>query len=556
MKLVESPWKIQSIFVWQIRATVFFSIVTFWMDVTMASITGSSQCDRNSQVLILDVDNCLYNENALCQMTRAGGIECQIVRNTHVFAERYFGMDSVEADELYQKCGSTIEGLRDKYLNMKEEERPFDSVQKMMSEFYEVVYSNIDYSGLIELQCRKNLASTLIDDLTGYSHEARAVNDFPIDLLSRISKRHPIWLASNSSEKHVNKIVDVLGLRHRVSIEGILTPDCNEFKTNLNSKRHCFPTKKLVKAYWGPIREKYMTEKLYLLEDSSFNLNAANLLGIQGFHVTHMEGQSINEGIKSFLVKGITLPNGDGEDYVFSDVKYLKSKNKVDALSINEELWGKLKKELQRETSNCHALRIVDVGAGLLNMFDKIFGENGLETGVLNEIHYLAYESNSKLLAICRNKLREYGFSSQFADDDVFCGKIKLCDGGSVDVTVTLKSSDFAGETLDSDVHLLIGCCFADLFEPNLLAKSLLSFLGTAGSKGLGQSRTLIYFPITFSGVTSFYPANTHSTDVPSDTAAFRAYANSLERMGHNLDPLRLGKILTKRIIGGMYSNV
>jgi threonine dehydrogenase-like Zn-dependent dehydrogenase len=111
-----------------------------------------------------------------------------------------------------------------------------------------------------------------------------------------------------------------------------------------------------------------------------------------------------------------------------------------------------------------------------------------------------------------------------------------------VKVTVYLRTTDFQKEQNPPEsLDLIIGCCFADLFDPDQLALSMMRFAHKSNPS------PLVYLPITFAGGTRFsstYPfakSNKNSNRmVPSDTTAFQMYSNSLIAHGHNLDPSRI----------------
>mmetsp|Transcript_26285 Transcript_26285/g.56686 ORF Transcript_26285/g.56686 Transcript_26285/m.56686 type:complete len:599 (+) Transcript_26285:3-1799(+) len=113
--------------------------------------------------------------------------------------------------------------------------------------------------------------------------------------------------------------------------------------------------------------------------------------------------------------------------------------------------------------------------------------------------------------------------------------------GTDIEITVHLRPIDYQGEqNPPKGLDLIIGCCFADLFDPDQLALSLHRFAVGGGGR---HSPPLVYFPITFAGTTQFrptYPAMPSSRNqkmMPSDTTAFRLYSESLSIHGHNLDP-------------------
>jgi len=171
-------------------------------------------------------------------------------------------------------------------------------------------------------------------------------------------------------------------------------------------------------------------------------------------------------------------------------------------------------------------------------MFKKVVGEDGLLSKNISKIHYYAYESNKELLTECKANLERLGMLADPTDECLFRG---MAPDGSTELIFHLKPMDFAEDSIDEHIDVLIGCCFADLFDPDILAQALHRFLNT-GQVRRDRSPTLLYFPITFAGTTCFYPASPFECPaIPSDTFSFRAYSASLtNRLGHNLDPLKI----------------
>ena len=221
--------------------------------------------------------------------------------------------------------------------------------------------------------------------------------------------------------------------------------------------------------------------------------------------------------------------------------------SEVDNESINVELWKKVLEEVHELLlkTNDHILRVVDLGAGLLNMFEKLVGDEsiGKENIFFDQIQYTAYESNQNLVAHCVKKLVELGYErDKNSFENIFHGTLP----NGIAVTFHLKCIDFSNDVIadESGAHLVIGSCFADLYDPDLLVNSLLRFLNFGkDGQSLANKETLVYFPITFSGTTSFFPPSSFGPScIPSDTIAFQAYSQSLTNMGHNLDPFAIGR--------------
>lgn len=500
-------------------------------------------------VIIIDVDNCLYSEQELLSSV-GQGIESQIVRNTHLFGLLHFNLTSADCDELYKKYGSTIEGLRHTL--------PSHLVEETMNKFYSEVYDPIDFGCLLGI--RAGLVKNEDDSKSrsGYDHgNALQKRRALAELLESISNIHPVYLASNSPKAHIIRVINSMGLRN-IKLAGILSPDAEE-----DGSPTVYPTKSSPQQYYQQILSRHspQSKRIVLLDDSLYNIRQASTVGIHGIHVNGKD-RTLEEGLAEAL--GHILPNDNIpfdlksslSKYTFSDVKYLGAKNKVDANAIDTTVWKVLAKELalRLQTTKNGTLRVADLGAGMLSMLElfmngggdneqlkasmlslirNILGSSG-NSGKLTELEYFAYESNSNLLGGCKEKLRKLGFQA-------VTGNKWQASLPEMKVTVHLLTKDFQNEQNPPEsLDLIMGCCFADLFEPDQLVLSLQRF---AHKSSLSP---LVYLPITFAGGTRFkttHPVTENEKSnrlVPSDTTAFQMYAQSLMTHGHNLDHSRI----------------
>ncbi|KAL7451287.1 hypothetical protein ACHAWC_003116 [Mediolabrus comicus] len=479
------------------------------------------------------------------------GIESQIVRNTHLFGLLHFNLTSEGCDELYKKYGSTIEGLRHTL--------PEHLVEDTMRRFYDEVYDPIDFGCLLGIRDSNHhlgIGGGAKHERSGYDHgHALQKRRALAELLASISEMCPVYLASNSPRAHIMRVLSSMGLAH-VEFAGILSPDANE------EDSHFYPTKSSPTKYYRQVLSQHSPQSncIILLDDSLYNIRQANTVGIKGIHVNGVD-RTLEEGLAEALGHILPVPSGDNAfrtQYAFSDVNYLCAKNKVDANAIDPNVWERLGQELtqrlQRKKDN--VLRIADLGAGVLSMLELLLNGGGkderLKTSLFEQIHndssreqlvkveYFAYESNTNLMEGCKEKLTQLGFQEM---SDKACWRLSL---SNLEVTVHLISTDFQNEQKPTpeSIDLIIGCCFADLFDPDLLALSLRRFAH--------KSRTfppLVYLPITFAGRTRFgstsYPfeeLNHMNSDriIPSDTTSFQMYSKSLIKHDHNLDPSRI----------------
>lgn len=499
---------------------------------------------KGTKVLVLDVDNTLYNE-AEVKAAAGFGIEDQIISRTDEFGKKHFNLSPEECYEMYRNYGSTVEGLRSM---LQDEGKSKQEINSAMRMYYNEVYDGIDMSCLISSYGKSN-------SNTGYSHDKSAkARRILIEILKGIEE--PIFLASNSPKSHVMKVVKTLGLGD-INFAGVLTPD----STRDEEITQDLPTKTNPSYFFHPILQRYdvSVHDIVLLDDSVNNLKKADEIGIKGLRVNGQSGQTLREALSTFM--GHLDPK-----YQFSDVKYLESKNQVDAVSINVEVWEKLASELSQLTENSNNIRIVDLGAGLLSMLQMIlYGGGGKESLIslldnsksIKTIEYTAYESNRNLFDRCYQRLESMGFvQMDEQDENVFHTTVE-----GIEIIVKLRMKNFSIETFEKEdfPHIVIGMCFADLFDPDELAATLIRFLqycsvgGGVDTESEENLKTLLYFPITFAGTTQFLPpkpfgVSLHSKrKIPSDTLAFQKYAQSLiDQHGHNLDPDRIIEAIGK----------
>lgn len=522
-------------------------------------------------VIIIDVDNTLYSEQDLVSTT-GDGIESQIVRNTHLFGLLHFNLTTEECDELYRTHGSTIEGLRQLV--------PQDQVEEMMARFYREVYDPIDFSSLLG-------ASTIEEgdqQRSGYDHgnalhkQRKALAEF----MKSISLTHPVYLASNSPRAHILRVMKYMGLGDARDFAGMLSPDmdyCDAAPkmTSSDNPELAYPTKACPEQYYSHVFKRYPREsnRFVLLDDSLYNIQQAQSVGINGIHISQA-GRTLEEGLSEAV--GHILPAGPTSNgFTFSDVEYLNAKNVVDMNAINPFVWEELAQELalRMQQGNDDVLRIADLGAGMLSMLELLLNGGGeaesqkesfltlmnkvFESGgtsgdeqlrTVSKLEYFAYESNMNLLEGCRERLHRLGFREvdEGQKDGGFLFRRSMSENlaNGREIVVHLRPVDFRGERdPPKDLDLVIGCCFADLFDPDQLAHSLQRF-------ALGDRPPLVYFPITFSGTTQFsrsYPPAMSGGQqlIPSDTTAFRMYSDSLVNHGHNLDPTRIVDAISDR---------
>ena len=481
--------------------------------------------NKDQPILLLDVDNTLYEESLY-------GIERQILSNIHSFCADVCDLSAEQADDLHHQHGSTIQGLIDQKLIR----------QKDVQRFYEQVYRNVSVASLLLEECT---ASTTSSSCTGYSHSQRALKDLVRDVLTISNVR----IASNSPTYHVEKVLQALGLT-RVGWDAVYTPSAlNKYATKGRPK--AFFRHLLLDQHYNPLQ-------LHLVEDSHTNIVACQ---------EWMQTYRVDD--KQSLLTALCQALGwVDSNYTFSQVDYLLEKNKVDFESFNRETYQRLIQEVTARViaSKADELVVADLGAGLLSMLRLLLlgHDDNIMPSLVDSlsnstatIQYYAYEPNIALKDHCLQILESLGFTLletiEWQTDTDSLSSVEnqeLIYQRTIDntpqLTVHLRFWDFDRHmNRDQATPLLVlGCCFADLVEPTRLVKSILGRFNNANIDDSRDDDMVLYFPITFKGITQLIPSMPHYQDnscsqpVPSDTSAFAMYSSALqERHGHHLDP-------------------
>jgi hypothetical protein len=173
--------------------------------VTTNSDSAAATRDSKQLVLVIDVDNTLYNE-------KEKGIERQIAQNIYKFCQQRLNYTKEYCDQLHHEYGSTVEGIRHNLL-MRNQKHSFhnngsnitntadhidEDVDAFLIEtlqaFYQEVYDNVDVTPLLRFSHGR------FPNNTGYLHDVdidAKQSVFPLVQLLK-SLPCPVYLASNS----------------------------------------------------------------------------------------------------------------------------------------------------------------------------------------------------------------------------------------------------------------------------------------------------------------------------------------------------------------------
>ena len=525
--------------------------------------TADTTSLSGSRSVLLDVDNTLYRE-------REAGIESQIVSGTHSYCQDILGIDKETADQYYRQFGSTVVGLeRTIWKDLSTNE-----LQEKLEEFYRGVWKDVDPSSALLRDTDAGTGST------GYSHASKEERKLTRQLLK--FSPIPLALASNSPSWHVCKVVRALGLEKVFRTCQTFTPD----------RLPLYPTKHQPEEFFSKSDDDSGLSKDRTI--SFFDDSLHNLKRIQESFPTLVERvhqinrQQNNDESSDIDIGEENLVQALLQDFGLikptfrlSQTRYLESKNIVDRKSLHIETWNKVVKQLKEtlvedgnETSYAdNQVWIADVGAGLLSMLDLLLHGDD-ELGLLallsvtdsfpvgsngKTVNYMAYESNQELYESSHERLLSWGFgvienSASNGDKTTDVIDYQKEQNGVV-LRVKLILRNFADAKNDElfDVtervppNLIIGCCFADLMDPEQLVPDLLRSFGLLNAS---SKSTLMYFPITFTGTTQFLPPQpcefrSNGNTVPSDTVGFQSYSRALDTvLGHNLDPYFLQDVM------------
>lgn len=452
-------------------------------------------------------------------------------------------MTGVQADELHAKYGSTIEGLRQTLWK----DLPKSKLEEYMRDFYDFCYTRIRKQSLL-VSSKDTSGSN-----TGYTHNSDQRRRERLRRILQVSP-FPIHLASNSPLHHISDVVYLMGFCS-VFDRPCFTPDSPRASDGRGTKMTGFPTKIHTSAFFAPLLSSVNTKQhqIVLLDDSPTTLSACSpqISGVLINNAPDANKQGVSLDTALAQAYGWFDP-----DYTFSDIEYLRAKNKVDFASLNREAWERVGKELKQIMATTvysgRRLAIVDLGAGLLSMLRLVvFGHEDMSSlkdmlDVPVAIDYYAYEPNEELWTGSISELESLGF--KMVEQDTSNGiKFAVLEFSSQDdvihVTVHLRCCDYRLDKNSPGIcpQLIVGCCFADLMDPRVLSASIIECFLSERRNDV-HDFCIAYFPITFCGITQFLPSQPFETGkscrtIPSDTTVFTQYADVLKHQhSHNLD--------------------
>jgi SAM-dependent methyltransferase len=171
--------------------------------------------------------------------------------------------------------------------------------------------------------------------------------------------------------------------------------------------------------------------------------------------------------------------------------RYLAAKRSVDDRALNRQVWGKMVAALSPQGAADTPLRVVEVGAGIGTMVERM-----VDWGVLESADYLALDALPANRDALIGRLCGRGFALTHRQPD---GDVTLQQGG---ITVRTRTADLfaALPALSGEppCDLLVAHAFLDLVDAPRTLPRLFHLLRPGG---------LALFTINFDGITALEPA-------------------------------------------------
>ena len=215
------------------------------------------------------------------------------------------------------------------------------------------------------------------------------------------------------------------------------------------------------------------------------------------------------------------------DDYSFQH--YLESKQSVDDRALNRLVWERLLWELRRREGS-KALRVLEIGAGIGTMFERLVNWGTVEFG-----HYTAIDLNPENILSARSRLTQWG---QRHDWQVIREDWGLIfQRGEHILELRLRAVDLydfleVEKTIEGRWDLLVAHAFMDLVDVPRTLPDLFSLLEQGG---------LHYFTMNFDGLTILEPV----IEASFDEKVISLYHRSMDE--RIVDGRPSGQSLTRR---------
>jgi SAM-dependent methyltransferase len=186
----------------------------------------------------------------------------------------------------------------------------------------------------------------------------------------------------------------------------------------------------------------------------------------------------------------------------FNYPDYLSAKKPVDDKSLNQTVWSKLECWLKAQQDNSIPLNILEIGAGIGTMIERL-----LEKNLLTNCHYTAIEMESPFREVAFNRLKNWAILNNFSHDEINKEQIRIT-SNKLNLELNWVIADVLNyhENVKKDSYdLLVGHAIIDLFPVPQCMPTLLAYLKPGAA---------FYFSLNFSGTTQFIPAHPYDEKI------------------------------------------
>lgn len=177
----------------------------------------------------------------------------------------------------------------------------------------------------------------------------------------------------------------------------------------------------------------------------------------------------------------------------YSFVRYLAAKKSVDDRALNRHVWQSLAASLP-PSSPGNPLRLLEIGAGIGTMLERM-----LAWGLLGNAEYTGIDAAVENITIADHRLQDWGEAHEFQVSEAHNSLIFT--RRDQQVRAALEAVDAFEFAARSEHHhkwdVLLANAFLDLMDIPATLPLLFNLLKPGG---------LVYFTITFDGVTIFEP--------------------------------------------------
>jgi SAM-dependent methyltransferase len=202
----------------------------------------------------------------------------------------------------------------------------------------------------------------------------------------------------------------------------------------------------------------------------------------------------------------------------FNYPDYLSAKKYIDDVSLNQDVWLAVSEWTKNRQHNMQPLRILEIGAGIGTMIERL-----LETGLLRECVYSAIELEPAFRDLAFERLASWSDSNNYSLKEITSEK-RILTRNENRIEIEWLTGDILkmqDSLINNSYDLLLGHAIVDLLPVPVCMPGLLACLTPGGA---------YYFSLNFAGQTIFLPAH------PSDQIIADSYHQDMDKRFPGLD--------------------